>query len=90
MTSRTVFHLDCTPIIPACGFSCGKCIAEMKAVFGGTRGVSAFYREGHGVVVEHDAGVVAVEQLMEVFRGLPSFYKGHFVPSVMENPGRSD
>jgi hypothetical protein len=90
MTNRTAFHLDCTPIIPACGFNCGKCIGEMKAVFGGTRGVSAFYREGDGVVVEHDAGVVAAEQLMDIFRRLPSFYENHFVPLVMEKPGRSD
>jgi hypothetical protein len=62
----------------------------MKAVVGGTRGVSAFYREGDGVVVEHDASVVTPEQLMDVFRGLPSFYEKHFVPSVMENPGRQD
>jgi len=89
MTSRTAFHLDCTPIIPACGFNCGKCIDEMKAVFGGTRGVSGLYREGGGVVVEHVASVVTAEQLMDVFRGLPSFYENHFVPSMMENPGRA-
>jgi hypothetical protein len=90
MNQRTAFHLDCRPIIPACGFNCGRCIGEMKTVFGGTRGVSKFYREGDGVVVEHDASVVTVEQLMEVFRGLPSFYDNHFIPSVMENPGRQD
>ena len=90
MTSRTAFHLDCTPIIAECGCKCGKCIEEMKSVFGGTRGVSKFYREGDGVVVEHDPGVVTVEQLMDIFRGLPSFYQNHFVPSVMENPGRQD
>jgi len=85
MTSRTAFHLGCRPIIPACGFNCGKCIGEMKTVFDGTRGVSAFYREGDGVVVEHDASVVTAEQLMAVFRRLPSFYESHFVPSVMQN-----
>ncbi len=88
MTSRTAFHLDCTPVIPECGFNCGKCVEEMKSVFGGTQGVSKFYREGDGVVVEHDASVIAVEQLLAIFRGLPSFYRGRFVPSVMENPGR--
>jgi len=88
MTSRTAFHLDCTPIIPACGFKCGKCIGEMKSVFGRTRGASAFYREGQGVVVEHDPAVVTVEELLDIFRGLPSFYQSHFIPSVMANPGR--
>ena len=90
MTNRTAFHLDCTPIIPACGFTCGKCIGEMKTVFGATPGVSAFYRGGDGVVVEHDPGVVTAEQLMEVFRGLPSFYQSHFVPSVMGKPEGQD
>ncbi len=58
-------------------------------MFGAMQGVSRFYREGHGVVVEHDASVVTVEQLMEVFRGLPSFHEKHFVPSVLETPGRA-
>jgi hypothetical protein len=90
MTSRTAFHLDCTPVIPECGFKCGKCVEEMKSVFGGTQGVSKFYREGDGVVVEHDASVIAVEQLLDIFRGLPSFYQNHFIPSVLANPGRQD
>ena len=89
MTSRTVFHLDCTPVIPGCGFTCGRCVGEMEAVFGGMRGGGAFYREGDAVVVEHDAAVVTVEQLMEMFRGLPSFYEKHFVPSVMDEQGRA-
>ncbi len=40
--------------------------------------------------MEHDANVVTAEQLMDIFRGLPSFYEKHFVPSVMEKAGRSD
>jgi len=59
----------------------------MESVFGGTPGVSKFYREGDGVVVEHDADVVTPEQLMDIFRALPSFYENHFVPSVMTKPG---
>ena len=90
MTSRSVFHVDCTPVIPECGFKCGKCIEEMESVFGGTRGVSKFYREGHGVVVEHDSSVVTAEQLLDVFQCLPSFYQNRFIPSVMANPGRQD
>jgi hypothetical protein len=88
MTGRTAFHLDCKPVIPECGFKCGKCIEEMKSVFGRTQGVSKFYREGDGVVVEHDASVIAVEQLLDIFRNLPSFYAGRFIPTVMEKPGR--
>jgi len=90
MISRSAFHLDCTAIIAECGCKCGRCIEEMKSVFAGTPGVSKFYREGHGVVVEHDASVVAVEQLLEIFRGLPSFYQSRFVPSVMGNPEKQD
>jgi len=88
MTSRSAFHLDCTTILAECGCKCGRCIEEMKSVFSRMPGVSKFYREGPGVVVEHDASVVAVEQLMDVFRSLPSFYHNRFIPSVMENPGR--
>lgn len=85
MTSRTAFHLDCTPILAECGCKCGRCIEEMKSVFGRTPGVSRFYREGGGVVVEHDAGVVTVEQLMDVFRRLPSFYQSRFIPALLDN-----
>jgi hypothetical protein len=59
----------------------------MQSVFGRMAGVSTFYREGPGVVVEHDSSVVAVEQLLDVFRRLPSFYRGRFIPTVLENPG---
>jgi hypothetical protein len=88
MNSRTAFHLDCTAILAECGCKCGRCIEEMKSVFGRMAGVSKFYREGPGVVVEHDASVATVEQLLDVFRGLPSFYRNRFIPSVVENPGR--
>ena len=60
------------------------------SVFGKMRGVSKFYREGDGVVVEHDASMVTAEQLMVVFRGLPSFYKSHFIPSVIKSAGGQD
>lgn len=69
MSRRAAFHLDCHPIIPACRLTCSKCIGEMGSVFGGTPGVSKFYREGSVVVVEQDASVVTVEQLMDIFRG---------------------
>ncbi len=68
----------------------GSGAEEVKSIFRGRLGINGFCREGDEVVVEHDTGVVTVEQLMDVFRGLPSFYDNHFVPSMMENPGRSD
>ena len=64
MISRSAFHLDCTAIIAERRCKCARCIEEMKSFFGGTPGVSGFYREGDGVVVEHDASVVSVEELM--------------------------
>jgi hypothetical protein len=63
---------------------------EMQAAFGRRRGVSKLYREGDGVVVEHDGSVITAEQLLDIFRGLPSFYSHRFVPSVMENSGGQD
>jgi len=85
MNSRSVFHLDCTAVIPECGFKCAKCIKEMESVFGKIKGVTKFYREGDGVVIEHDSGIVTAEQLMDIFKTLPSFYKGFFIPTVIEN-----
>lgn len=90
MTSRSAFHLDCTAILAECGCKCGRCLEEMKSVFGKMPGVSRFYGESGGVVVEHDASVATVEQLLDVFRDLPSFYRSRFVPTILENPGRSD
>ena len=34
MTSRTVFHLDCTPSIPGCGSECGSCVGAMESALG--------------------------------------------------------
>lgn len=85
MNSRSAFHLYYTAIIPECRFKCAKCIKEMELVFGKIKGLSKLYREGDGVVIEHDSGIVAAEQLIDVFRTLPSFYKGFFIPTVIEN-----
>ena len=86
MTNRSAFHLDCTAILAECGSTCGRCIEEMQSVFGRTPGASKFYREGPGGGVEHDPSVVTVEQLMDVSRALPSFYRSRFIPSMLENP----
>jgi copper chaperone CopZ len=90
MNRRLAFALDCNPIIPECGFKCEKCIKEMESVFGKIKGVSKFYREGDGVVVEYDSAMVTVAQLIDVFKGLPSFYKGFFIPTVIGNPEKQD
>ncbi|MHC4517206.1 MAG: hypothetical protein ACYTAS_01340 [Planctomycetota bacterium] len=83
MHSRSAFHLDCTAMLSECGCQCAKCIEEMKAVFLKTPGVEKLYREEGGIVVEHDATVVGVDQLIALFQGLPSFYEGCFGPTMM-------
>ena len=83
MNQRSAFHLDCTAMLPWCGCNCDKCIEEMASIFADTEGVSKFYREGNGVVVEHDPQTASVEQLMDIFKTLPSFYEGRFVPVLM-------
>jgi hypothetical protein len=90
MNNRSAFHLDCSPIIAECGFQCAKCIKEMESVFGEIKGVSKLYREGNGVIIEHDSGIVAAEQLMDIFKTLPSFYKGFFIPTVIGNAETRD
>jgi hypothetical protein len=82
MMQRSTFHLDCTPIIPACGFECSKCFDEMTSVFAGTEGVSKFYMEEDGVAVLHDPQITPVERLIDIFKSLPSFYEGRFVPTL--------
>ena len=89
MVTRSVFHLDCTPIIPQCGFNCAKCLQEIKFVLEKIEGVKKSYTEGEGenmkLVVEHDSSDVAAEDLKKTFRHLPSFYKGFFVPELLES-----
>ncbi len=83
MNNRSAFHIDCTAVIPECGFNCDRCIKEMESIFSKTRGVDKFYREGDGVVVEHDSSIITVEQLIDIFKSLPSFYKGFFIPKLI-------
>ena len=88
MITRSVFHLDCTPIIPECGFKCAKCLQEIQSVLDKIEGVENSYTEGEGenmkLVVEHDSSNVAVEYLIETFGRLPSSYKGFFVSELLE------
>lgn len=88
MLRRSAFHLDCNPMIPECGYRCGKCLQEMRCVFEAIQGVAGFHAEGSGrdakTVVEYDPCTVTVEDMMKSLRQLPSFYKGFFVPSLLE------
>jgi len=74
-------------VIPECGFECAKCIQEIESTFAKMQGVGKFYMEGERedtkVIVEHEPSIVAVEKLVEIFKGLPSFYEGSFIPTVI-------
>ncbi len=94
MNSRSVFDIDCTPIIPECGFKCPKCIQEIESTLTDIQGVSKVYIEGkeqeQKLVVEHDPVVVTAEQLINVFKTLPSFYERFFIPTLIENKEKQD
>ena len=83
MISRSVFHIDCTGVIPECGFDCGRCVQEIGLSLTGMKGVGDFYTDGEGVTIEYDSKVVTAEQLENVLKRLPSFYERHFVPTLV-------
>jgi copper chaperone CopZ len=82
------FHLDCSPIIPECGYQCEKCIQEIRTILGGVDGVlevlTAKHGEISGIVVQYDSEAIGIDDLMNAFRKLPSFYQGRFVPKVLD------
>ncbi len=88
MIDRTDFHIDCTPVIPECGFKCAKCLQEIHSVLTKMQGVERSYLEGEGentkLIVEYDSSKVTVEHLIETFGRLPSFYKGFFVAELLD------
>jgi len=94
MNSSSAFDLDCNSVIPECGYECPKCIQEIDSILTGMQGVSKVYIEAEGqeqkLIVEHDPGIVTVEQLIDIFKGLPSFYKGFFIPTLIGNPQKLD
>ncbi len=87
MNSRSAFDLDCNPVIPECGFECPKCIQEIESTLTAIHGVSKVYMEGEGqeqeLIVEHDPTTATAEQLIDVFKGLPTFYAGFFIPTLI-------
>ena len=81
---RSVFHVDCSGVIPECEYKCAKCVQEIRSVLGEMEGVEECYPEGEGIVVEHDPSKVSVENLIETLGRLPSFYKGFFAGKLLE------
>jgi len=88
MITRTAFDLDCNLVIPECGFDCPKCIQEIETTLTSKDGVSKVYMEGEAeegkLIVEHDPAIETVDQLIDAFKMLPSFYEGFFIPAVCE------
>ena len=86
MDRRTTFDIDCSGVIPECGFECPKCIEEIESTVTSMEGVRKVYIEKEAeeqkLVVEHDPDTVTVQELIDVFKRLPSFYEGFFIPSV--------
>ena len=87
MITRTAFDLDCNPVIPECGFACPKCIQEIETTLTSKNGVSKVYMEGEAeegkLIVEHDPAIATVDQLIDAFKMLPSFYEGFCIPTVI-------
>ena len=87
MITRTIFHLDCHPVIPEYGFNCPKCIQEIVTTLTNKDGVSKVYikewAEKGKVIVEYDPTFTTLDQLIEALKMLPSFYEGFFVPTVI-------
>jgi len=48
MLVQNLFHLDCNPVIPECGYQGDKCIQEIRSVLKGMRGVSEVSTGKHG------------------------------------------
>jgi len=87
MAQRSAFHLDCTAIFPACRFDCARCMKEIQSVFARIPGVDGVRAEGEGadakLIIVHDPSQVAAEQLLGIFRRLPSFHEASFVPTLV-------
>jgi copper chaperone CopZ len=89
MLVQSFFHLDCSPVIPECGFQCDKCVEEIQSVLTELDGVSEVSRgrrgETDGIVVQYNSEAIGIDHLVNTLRTLPSFYKGRFVPSLLDS-----
>lgn len=88
MIIEKFFHLDCNSVIPECGYKCAKCIDEIRSVLGRRSAVSevSLGKRGEisGIVVKYDSERLSDDQLIKEFRTLPTFYRGRFIPQVLD------
>jgi len=88
MRVQKFFHLDCQPVIPECAYKCSRCIKEIRDVIGAMDGVLEVSTGKHGqiagVVVQYESDKTTDENLLKAFGQLPSFYRGRFIPKVLD------
>ena len=87
MAHRSAFHLDCTALFPECQFHCAKCLSEIQSVFADLPGVDSLHTEGQDaetrLIITYDSCQVTPEQLLDLFKRLPSFYRASFIPTLV-------
>lgn len=88
MTKNSLFHLDCHPIIPECGYQCPKCIYEIRSILKAKNGISEVSLKQHKEIsvieVEYDPEITSIKDLIKELGNLPSFYSGFFIPGLIE------
>ncbi len=86
MVHRSAFHLDCTALFPDCRLECAKCLQEIRSVFTQVPGVDGLHTEGQGadarLIIVHDPSQVTADQLLDLFKRLPSFHHASFTPTL--------
>jgi len=85
---KSLFHLDCTPVIPDCGYQCLKCVEEIRSILEAKDGISEVTLTEHKnisvIAIEYDSDIIGIKDLQKELERLPSFYTGFFLPEVIE------
>jgi copper chaperone CopZ len=87
MNKKSLFHLDCNPIIPQCDYQCDKCVSEISAVLKEKEGVFEVTLTEKNkisiIAIEHDSQIISTSDLLKELKRLPSFYAGKFIPEAI-------
>jgi hypothetical protein len=82
MYFRTAIDVDCSQLVPDCGFDCSACFAEVRRTLNATNGVNRLHIEQRGedrrLSVEHDPSIVPVAKLVNLVEQLPTRHAAHF------------